>query len=185
MSIDLKNIIYDLEAQGVPHFFTGSRCWGVHNPDSDYDLCIHFDDYDTVKRIISDQMRKLKKPEPYITYQGFDILEITLNEELVDASCDLTDSDFQHSSYGAGVKIDIGGDHLNLIRLLEGDFIFWLFATNAMLNIYKINSAQILNKALRHSVFETLRAIAKATITYDGWKLADDKLLETIKDFGG
>ena len=185
MGPQLRDVVHELEQDEIPHFFTGSRCWGVHTPDSDYELCINFDNYESVKKIICDYMKKADRPAPRITFQGNDDTERLLNERLHDAPINLKDSDFEHSSYGAGVKIDIGGDHLNIIRLLEGDFLFWLLSTNSMSNIANINPQKIVNKTLRHSIFENLRSIAKATITYEGWKLDEKVLLEKIKELGG
>lgn len=177
----LRAIINELEGDEIPHFFTGSRCWGVSGQDSDYDLCIHFDDYDDVKGIINKIMNDNAREEVEARYSKHNNI---IEKYLEEGAISLKDTDYVHSPYGAGVKIEIAGDELNLIRLLEGDFLFWLFATNSMVNIYKINPSQLVNKTFRHSVFENLRAIAKSTITYEGWKITGDNLLKLVKELG-
>jgi len=71
---------------------------------------------------------------------------------------------------------------LNIVRLTPGDFLFWLYATCSMNVISEINPAHIANKTMRHSMFENMRAIAKNTITYDGWKYEDAELLTLLRD---
>lgn len=172
-----KKAITTIHEHNIPWFFTGSRCWGVATPDSDFDLCVRFCDSDAVV----DKIRRVIQSE-YELEKGI-IDDILAEIKSMDTAHKVM-GEFERSAYGAGMKVTVGEDIINLVRLTDADFLFWMYATDYMNKVSAHNNQILSVRTIRHGLFEHLRAIGKQIITYEGVESDSDKLIKLISGLG-
>lgn len=176
MSTASKKVIKVLEDRQIPHFITGSRSWGVATPESDYDICIMFDHTGDVQSLINQIIRQ----EYHLNVSPVKLFLDEFNR----LEGNYTEPEYEKSNYGAGLKVYIGGDTINLVRLLPGDFLFWAHSTQFLNNTCEINPTPLSDKTFRHGIFEQLRAVSKMTITYDNWKYDNEGMVKILTKLG-
>lgn len=167
MSSKSKKTVKMFEAMNIPYFFTGSRCWGVSTPESDFDICIHLSNTNNVLSVINEVVNEDNIPK---------LISSKLSKNF--------DLDLKYSAYGAGIKINISDDIINLVRLSEGDFLFWMYATDYLNKVSMINNSVLNIKTVRHGIFEQLRGIGKEVITYQGIPSNSNEVIEIISKLG-
>ena len=176
MSTASRKVIKALEDHQIPHFITGSRSWGVATPESDYDICIMFDHTGDIQSLINQIIREeyhLKVSPAKLILEAFGT-----------GDSKYTEPEYEKSNYGAGLKVNIGGDIINLVRLLPGDFLFWAHSTQFLNNACEINPIPLSDKTFRHGIFEQLRAVSKMTITYDNWEYDSEGMIKILTKLG-
>ena len=147
-----NRVVLDL-FQGCPcAFLTGSRAFGWHTRDSDYDVCI----------LVSDK----KKADGIVQ---------TLSEEY-------KESEYYSSSKGSGIRLHDSRGHyrtvtINPIPLHPLDMLCWWLATREIRHIATIDPRRIGDREFKHGAFELLRGFYKTMIRYDG----AEAILEHLK----